>query len=210
VDPTDDTQLRLGFVYDTRDVVGLPTRGTFANARYTRSRAWLGGELDYSQVEGVITRSFPLGGDALTLALSGGQDVSGELPPVSQFRLGGIRSFPGLQRGELRGTSYWFATSSYNWRLADIQSLFGQALFAGVRLQAGRMGGRIDVGQPVPELPPLGADGGALYGISGNLAGRTPVGPFILSLGYVSDSSWQLQFALGRPITEGSILDDIR
>jgi hypothetical protein len=72
------------------------------------------------------------------------------------------------------------------------------------------MGGRIDTGQPVPELPPLTGDGGALYGIAGSLSGRTPVGPFVLSLGYVTDDSWQVQFALGRPISEGSILDEIR
>ncbi|MBL8224203.1 MAG: patatin-like phospholipase family protein [Chromatiales bacterium] len=211
LDSTDDAQVRLGLTYDTRDAVLLPTRGTFVNARFIDSGSWLSGELDYSLVEGVITRSFPFRGDALTLALSGGREVSGELPVVSQFRLGGIRSFPGLKRGELRGTSYWYATSAYNWKLADIQSLFGQALYAGLRLQAGRMGGRIDVGeQPVPGFSPLTADGGTLYGISGNLSGRTPIGSFILSLGYVSNDSWQLQFAVGRPITEGSILDDVR
>jgi hypothetical protein len=72
------------------------------------------------------------------------------------------------------------------------------------------MGGRIDTGQPLPELPPLTADGGSLYGISGSLSGRTPVGPFVLSVGYVTGDSWQVQFALGRPISEGSILDEIR
>jgi len=207
---TDDAQLRLALVYDTRDAVGLPTRGTFANARYVSSGGWLGGELDYRLLEGVVTRSFPFRGDALTLALSGGKELAGQLPVVEQFRLGGIRSFPGLQRGELRGTTYWYATTTYNWKLADIQSLFGQALYAGLRLQAGRMGNRIDVGEPVAGVSGFPADGGALYGVSTSLAGRTPIGPFILSLGYVTGDSWQVQFALGRPITEGSILDDIR
>lgn len=210
LDSTDDAQTRVGFTYDTRDNVRLSTRGTFMNARYVTSGAWLSGELDYSLVEGVITRSFPFRGDALTLGVSGGREITGDLPVVEQFRLGGIRSFPGLQRGELRGTSYWYATTAYNWKVADIQSLFGQALFAGLRLQAGRMGGRVDVGQPLPELPPFPADGGALYGLAASLSGRTPVGPFVLSLGYVTEDSWQIQFALGRPITEGSILDDIR
>jgi hypothetical protein len=51
---------------------------------------------------------------------------------------------------------------------------------------------------------------GALYGVSGSLGGRTPVGPFILSLGWVDNGSIQLQFAIGRPIAEGSILDEIQ
>jgi hypothetical protein len=62
----------------------------------------------------------------------------------------------------------------------------------------------------VPDLPALTGDGGALYGISGSLSGRTPIGPFILSLGYISNDAFQIQFGLGRPITEGSILDEIR
>ena len=75
----------------------------------------------------------------------------------------------------------------------------GQALYAGVRLQAGRMTGHQD----------LLMNGDTLYEISGSLNGRTPVGPFILSLGYVSDGSLELQFTLGRPIPEGTILDNI-
>jgi hypothetical protein len=77
--------------------------------------------------------------------------------------------------------------------------LFGQALYAGLRLQAGRMAGR-------SELRP---NDGTLYGIAGSLNGRTPLGPFILSLGYVDNDSWELQFTLGRPISEGSALDAI-
>ncbi|MCL4721090.1 MAG: hypothetical protein KJ041_03875, partial [Gammaproteobacteria bacterium] len=69
----------------------------------------------------------------------------------------------------------------------------------GLRLQGGRMGNRVD-----------DVSDGALYGLSGSVSGRTPVGPFLLSLGYVDNGSWQLQLAIGRPIAEGSILDEIR
>ena len=51
---------------------------------------------------------------------------------------------------------------------------------------------------------------GALYGVSGSLGGRTPVGPFIISLGWVDNGNLQLQLAIGRPIAEGSILDELR
>jgi outer membrane protein assembly factor BamA len=196
-----DTGFQVGAVYDTRDSVGLPTRGLFANVRFLTSGSYLGGEQDYDLIEGVLLKSLPFRGDALSLIVGGGKELGGELPVTELFQLGGIRTFPGLQRSELRGTAYWFTGTSYNWKLADIQSLFGQALYAGVRLQAGRMGDRLDS---------FAADSGTLYGVSGSLSGRTPVGPFILSLGYVADDSWQLQFALGRPIPEGSILDEIR
>jgi NTE family protein len=199
IDTGQDASAQLRFVYDTRDAVALPTRGTFVNVRFARSGSWLGGEQDYDVVEGVVTKAFPWRGDALSLFAGGGAETDGELPPTQQFQLGGIRTFPGLQRGELRGDSYWFAGTSYSWKVTDIQTLFGQALYAGIRLQAGRVGGRIDQ-----------VNDGALYGIAGSLGGRTPIGPVLVSLGFVDNDAWQIQFALGRPIAEGSILDEIR
>jgi NTE family protein len=194
-----DTRLFFNAVYDTRNDVGLPTRGSFIYLRYEHSDTWLGGEQEFDLAEGVLTKSFPWRGDSLSLILGGGKELAGTLPPARDFRLGGIRSFPGLRFDELRGTTYWFAGTSYLWKLADIQPLFGQAMYAGLRLQAGRMTGREAL---------LGNEG-TLYGIAGSLNGRTPVGPFILSVGYVDNDSWELQFTLGRPIPEGSALDAI-
>jgi NTE family protein len=195
-----DTRLFVTAAYDTRDDIGLPTRGSLVYLRYVNSGSLLGGEQDYDLAEGVFTKSFPSRrGDSFSLILGGGKALAGELPPSRDFRLGGIRSFPGLRFDELRGTEYWFAGTSYLWKVADIQPLFGQALYAGLRLQAGRMTGHND----------LRPDDGVLYGIAGSLNGRTPVGPFILSLGYVDNDSWELQFTLGRPIPEGSALDAI-
>lgn len=195
----DDTSLQLRAIYDTRNSVALPTSGTFLNARLVSSDEWMGGDQDYGLVEGVLTKSYPFRGDALSLILGGGDQLSGELSAPQEFQLGGIRTFPGLQRGELRGDSYWYAGTSYFWKMADIQSLFGQALYAGLRLQAGRMGDRID-----------GIRDGTLYGVSGSIGGSTPVGPLLLSLGWVDNGSLQLQLGIGRPISEGSILDETR
>jgi outer membrane protein assembly factor BamA len=167
------------------------------NLRYLKSRDWLGGEQDYELVEGVYSRAFDWRGDSLSLTLGGGAELSGELPPNRQFRLGGIRTFPGLRAGELRGTGYWFAGTTYYWRVADIAPLFGQALYAGLRLHAGRAEGRLD-----------GIDEETVYGLAGSLAGRTPIGPVLFSIGYTDDGRWELQFSLGRPVSEGSLLDE--
>jgi NTE family protein len=193
-----DSRLFLRAVYDTRDNVGLPTRGSLIYMHYVNSGSWLGGEQDYSLVEGVLTKSYPWRGDSLSLILGGGQELSGDLPPARDFRLGGTRSFPGLRFDELRGTTYWFAGTSYLWKLADIQPLFGQALYAGLRLQAGRMTGRELLQSPETR-----------YGIAASLNGSTPVGPFIFSVGYVDNNTWELQFTVGRPVPEGSALDAI-
>ncbi len=52
-------------------------------------------------------------------------------------------------------------------------------------------------------------DGETLLGLAGSIGGRTPIGPFELSLGYVDIGSWELQFSLGRPLSEGSMLDEL-
>jgi NTE family protein len=194
-----DTSIYLTATYDTRDDIGLPTKGSLAYLRYLHADSWLGGETRYDLAEGVFTKSFPWRGDSLSLIVGAGGLINGILPPVRDFTLGGIRSFPGLRLDELRGAKYWFAGTSYLWKLADIQPLMGQALYAGLRLQAGEMRDRRDQ-----------VDEGTLYGISGSINGRTPIGPFMLSLGYVSNDSWELHFSLGRPLPEGSALDEIQ
>ena len=137
-------------------------------------------------------------GNSLSVIAGGGRALSGDVPATEDIQLGGIRTFPGLRPGELRGNSYWYAGTTYSWRILDLQPLFGQTLYAGFRLQAGEMHDRAD-----------GGDDGTLIGLSGSVNGRTPIGPFMLSLGIVEGGSALLQFSIGRPVAEGSILDDL-
>lgn len=195
---TRDTAAVVTGVYDTRDTAYLPTRGVYARARYLHSAEWLGGEQDYELFEGMIAKAVPWRGDVLYLVAAGGSELDGDLPPYRDFQLGGISSFPGLQRGELRGDEYWLGSVTYLWKLAELQALFGQAIYAGLGLQGGRMSGRVD-----------GVSDGALYGASLTLGGRTPLGPLNIALGATDEGSWELHFALGRPIEEGTILDQV-
>ncbi len=190
--------LILQGVYDTRDSPGLPTRGTLLRAEFIDSGGWLGGDEDYRMVEGVILKALPFRGDSLYLLAAGGTEIGGNLPVYRHFRLGGQRSFPGLERQQLRGTGYWTASVRYNRKLADIQSLFGQALYAGLRLTAGEMRHRSD-----------GIDEGVIHGLALDFSGRTPLGSFSVSLGGTDSGFWRLQFTLGRPIEESTILDDV-
>ncbi|MEM9402293.1 MAG: patatin-like phospholipase family protein [Pseudomonadota bacterium] len=192
------TGLEFRGVYDTRDNVNLPTKGTYANIEYRIVDPGLGGRLEFETVEGVITRAFDLNGDSLSLVIGGGEKRSGELPVTRQFLLGGIRTFPGLRRGELRGERYWYTGVSYARQLVNIQPLFGQSLYAGLRLTAGDVQTQLDE-----------QDEGTVYGITGSLLGRTPIGPVLLSLSWLDSNDLRLQFSLGRPIQEGSVLDAI-
>ena len=83
-------------------------------------------------------------------------------------------------------------------RIAEIQALFNHALYAGIRLTTGEVDGRTD-----------SAEDGLISGLAVTVSGRTPVGPFAVSLGGSDNGFWALQFAFGRPIREGSIFDEI-
>jgi NTE family protein len=196
---TEDTSYQLRAFLDTRDAVALPTRGAFLTSRYVDSDDALGGEFDYSLIEGFYSQAFGVRrGNSLTIAVGAADTLSGNLPVTELFTLGGIRTFPGLRPGELRGSSYWTMAARYAWRLTDT-SLSGQSLYAGVRAQVGEMRKRFD-----------GLEPETLYGLSGTIGGRTPVGPFLFSIGYVDGGDWRAQFTVGRPVAEGSLFDEVQ
>lgn len=195
---TEESDIVIEGTYDTRDIVGLPNRGNLLVARYMSSGSWLGGDESYDTAEGMALAVLPFRGDVVGVFAAGGVDISGDMPTYRLYRLGGILSFPGLQRQQLRGDNYWLLGTDYKWRLTDIQSLFDHALYAGVRLTTGHVGGRVD-----------NVDEDLITGLALTLSGRTPIGPFLVSLGAADNSSWALQLAIGRPIREGSILDEI-
>jgi hypothetical protein len=114
----------------------------------------------------------------------------------------GPGSFPGYQLGQLRVTDYWTLSSSYLWKVKDITSIRGQALYAGVRLEAGQAFGRLE-----DVLLPGFDEDNTIYGSSIFLTGRTPGGPLTVGLGAATDDVWSLWIAAGRPIGNGTILE---
>jgi NTE family protein len=184
------------FTFDSRDRDVLWQRGMVARMTYFRSEEALGAEAPYDRLEGTATMALPLDRNVGYLRVSGGSSFDTDLPLYDTFSLGGPISFPGLNIGELRGTSYWSAQASYLWRIADISYIFNQAIFAGLKFTAGDMSGRID-----------GVSASPIYSGAFVLAGRTPLGPLSLSLAGTSSSEWQLVLGLGRPIEEGTIND---
>lgn len=188
--------LTMRYAYDSRDRNVLWQSGTLARIDYFRGVESLGAVEEYDRLEGVASAAVPFGGNVMYLLASGGASFGTDLPIYDTFTLGGPVSLPGLNLGELRGTSYWNAKATYLQRVADISHVFGQALYAGFSLSAADMSGRFDD----VNAPPVYT--GALL-----LSGRTPLGALSLSLALTSDSEWQLMFGLGRPIEERSITD---
>jgi NTE family protein len=194
----DDAGLSFTATYDTRDTRFNPTRGMAAAVEYLLSDDALGGEEDWQRVEMGIGVALPvrMAQDVVWVTLAGGSDLGTDLPIDRYFMLGGAGSFPGYELGEWRTGEYWSASGSYLWKLKDILSIRGQALYAGFRLQAGEAFDRLDQ-----------VDDGVVYGGSLYLSGRTLAGPLTVGVGLTSSEAWGLWLALGRPVGHGTILE---
>jgi NTE family protein len=192
----DDAGLSFSTTYDSRDTAFNPTRGMAAMIEYLRSDESLGADRDWERIEAGASMAIPVRKDVVWATLAGGSNLSSELPADRMFMIGGPGSFPGYELGELRAKSYWTASGSYLWKMADIMSLRGQALYAGVRLEAGRTYDRLD-----------NVDDGDVFGGSVYISGRTQAGPLTLGLGATSSDAWSLWLAVGRPIGHGTILE---
>ena len=201
-DKRNDAGLTLTATYDTRDTPFNPTRGLAAALEYAYVDDSLGADLDWERLELGVGLALPVRSDVVWMTLAGGTDLNTSMPPDRYFMLGGPGSFPGYELGELRLTDYWTASGSYLWKIKDIMSIRGQALYAGVRLEAGQAFGRLESAA----LPGFSSEefiyGGSLY-----LAGRTQAGPLTVGLGMTSSDSWSLWIAVGRPVGNGTILE---
>jgi len=187
-------------VYDSRDRVDLPTHGWLGRLRYFQSDESLGSDVteSYEKLDGLVSGSYRFMNQLVQLRAAGGTSFSTTLPIYDLFVLGGPVSFPGLNLGELRGEDYWMGSAMYMYKVADLSSLFGQALYAGFALTAGDMHDRLDGVRAEP-----------LYAGTLLFGGRTPLGPLRLLFSVASNDDWQVVLGIGRPIEEGSITDPV-
>jgi len=197
-----DAGLTVTATFDSRDTPFNPTRGAAVALEYFQSDDALGGDRDWQRLELGAGLALPVRNDIVWVTLAGGSDLDTDLPADRTFMLGGPGSFPGFELGELRVSDYWTASGSYLWKIKDIMSIRGQALYAGVRLEAGQTFGSLE-----EALLPGFEEDELIYGGSLYVAGRTQAGPLTVGLGGTSRDSWALWIAVGRPIGNGTILE---
>lgn len=191
-----DAGLVVTGIYDSRDSPFTPTRGIASVVEYTRSDSAFGGQRDWERAEMGVGVAIPAWNDVLWVTAAGGSQLGSTLPADRLFELGGPASFPGYEVGELRVGSYWTVNGSYLWRIKDLFSLRGQALYAGLRLQTGRVSESLD-----------GRSYGQIASASAYLAGRTPIGPLSLGFAATNTSARSVWLSIGRPLLNGSVLD---
>jgi len=193
----DDAGLAFSTTYDSRDTAFNPTKGLVAALEYLRSDKSLGADRDWERIEAGMGFALPVRKDVVWATLAGGSDLGdNQLPPDRLFAIGGPGSFPGYELGQVRARAYWTASGSYNWKMTDIMSIRGQALYAGVGLEAGRTYERLDF-----------VDDGEVYGGSVYISGRTQAGPLTVGIGMTSTDAWALWLAIGRPVGHGTIME---
>ena len=191
-----DAGLRASGLFDNRDSSSYATRGTAAQIQYFRSDTGLGAERTWQTLEAAARHAMRAGVTTLWLTAAGGSDLGSTLPADRAFSLGGPQSFPGYSPGEVRAGRYWSVQASALWRVADILPLANQALYGGIGLEGGHVYDRIDR-----------VANGELYGISGYLGGRTPLGTLTVGVGKAT-GAWAGWVTLGTPVGSGSILDN--
>jgi NTE family protein len=195
-DSVRDAGIVLSGIHDSRDTPFNPTRGRVAAFEYMRADNSLGSNRDWQRAELGLGLALPVRRDVLWVNAAGGTSLGSDLPADRLFVLGGPLSFPGQDAGELRAGSYWTLSSGYLWKLKDIFSLRGQALYAGLRLQGGEVFDRFD-----------GLADGDIESVSVYLTGGTPVGPLTVGFATTTTDSWSLWLTIGRPIGNGTILE---
>ena len=191
---TDAGLVASGF-FDNRDASTFATRGTAAQIQYFRSDTGLGASRSWETLEAGARHVLRAGVTTLWLTAAGGSNLGSALPADRAFSLGGPQSFPGYSPGEVRAERYWTVQGNVLWRVADILPIANQALYGGFGVEGGHVYERVD---PVPD--------GELYGVSGYIGGRTPLGTITLGVGKAT-GSWAAWLTLGTPVGSGSILD---
>jgi NTE family protein len=191
-----DAGLAASAFYDTRDSSAFATHGTAAAVQYYWSDPSLGATRYWQRLELAARQAFRISKTSLWLTAAAGSDLGTPLPADRAFILGGPQSFPGYAPGEIRPRQYGTVSADFLWRVADILPIINQTLYGGISLQGARVYDRVD---SVPN--------GTLYGVSGYLGGRTPIGTLTIGVGKAT-GDWAGWLMLGTPVGAGSIMNE--
>jgi NTE family protein len=118
-----------------------------------------------------------------------GRFGANDLPRYDVYQWGGFLQQSGYRIGSLNGQSLQFARAIYRYQLAPLPFLNG--LYAGMSLEAGRLGRPIVVGGPTRTMKSA-----SLFFLL-----DSPIGPLYLAYGRARDGSSSLYLYIGEPAT---------
>jgi len=180
--------VRVRLSVDQLDSIKFPRNGYFAQAEILGSTPQLGAQDSYNRWQGDLLTALSSGNNTLQLALFGGGNIgSNPLPAYDQFSFGGFLRLSGYRTGQFYGQSLEFGRLVYLYKLS--KAVLTEGVYAGVSLEAGRIGGPLIEGSPTGVLP-----SGALI-----LAADTPLGPVYVAYGIAESGNRSFYFFLGLP-----------
>ncbi|CAG9182251.1 patatin-like phospholipase family protein [Cupriavidus pampae] len=172
---------------DQLDSINFPRDGYGATLNVYSSQAGLGADTTYTKAELTGTYVLSLGPHTFNMGFRFGSNVGPPLPRYDLFQWGGFLQQSGFSTGQLMGGNIEFG------RIVYYNKLFRQTLlegvYAGVSLEAGRVGAPLVAGSPT----------GLLKSAAMFLGLDSPVGPLYVGYGRASGGQYSWYLFLGKP-----------
>jgi NTE family protein len=178
---------RLKFQYLGQDDNMVPSRGSYVSATYnyyTQSPSGSGG---FSQMTGQVKHYIPIKSRGILLGLAqGGTSFGAENIGLAGLTLGGPLRLSAFSRDQLLGTDYFLLQGGYLYRLARLNPVIGDSIYAGGIYEIGKMyGGNAGT----PSLP---------NDFTGAVVMKTLIGPIFGGISVGDSGNWKWYFGLGR------------
>ena len=175
------------FVVDTFDDSYFPSKGFIFSLTGRLASEDLGSDISYEVAEMLMYGVKSFNKHTLIGRLRMGSSFGSDVPGYDQFTLGGVSSFGGLSRGQLRGPYVGVASLGYRYRLGRLPPGLGNGVYALIRGDAG------NVWQDQDDI-----DSSDLrYGLLGGLAADTAIGPVSLVYGADNEGGNSIYFSVG-------------
>jgi NTE family protein len=180
---------------DEYDRLVVPRSGFEATAGLFASRVALGGQSAYTRWDASGSTASSLGNSTLDVgATFKGRFGANDLPRYDVYQWGGFLQQSGYRIGSLNGQSLQFARAVYEYKLAPLPFLNG--LYAGLSLEAGRLGRPIVAGGPTATMK----SASVFFLLD------SPIGPLYLAYGRARDGASSLYLYIGEPRTTEPIV----
>ncbi|HEY3998321.1 MAG TPA: BamA/TamA family outer membrane protein, partial [Candidatus Xenobia bacterium] len=125
----DINSVALAGLYDTRDDIFNPHKGTYINLGVVGAGGPLGGNFKYTKVQGEFRKYIPMKKDRVIATRFWGGSINGTAPVTEFFFLGGIDTLRAYPDNSLLGTSFILANAEFRFPIAKLKLLSG-AVFA--------------------------------------------------------------------------------
>ena len=175
------------FQYLGQDDMMVPTRGTTIATIYNYFTQRPNESGGFSQLTGRIQHFIPIRARGIVFtAVQGGTSFGAENLGLAGVSLGGPLRLSAYSRDELLGTDFYLIQGGYLYRLARLNPVIGDAIYAGGIYEIGKMyGGN-------PQTPSLPND------FAGFVVVKTLIGPVLGGLSIGDGGRWKWYIGVGR------------